>query len=72
MTAVPVIRDESPADAAAIAAVTRAAFETLEISSHTEQFIVAALRAAGALAVSFGGRLPQGEVHFHEAFKATA
>ena len=40
-----VIRDETPADIAAIAAVTLEAFKTLEISSNTEQFIVAALRA---------------------------
>jgi len=31
--------------------VTVAAFETLEISNHTEQFVIEALRAAGALAV---------------------
>jgi len=47
-----VIRDENSADAAQIAAVTIAAFKTLEISNHTEQFIVAALRAARALTVS--------------------
>ena len=32
--------------------MTLAAFKTLEISNHTEQFIVTALRAAKALAVS--------------------
>ncbi|MEW6512510.1 MAG: hypothetical protein AB1443_00760 [Pseudomonadota bacterium] len=42
-----VIRDEMPADIDAIASVTLVAFKTLEISNHTEQFIVAALRAAG-------------------------
>lgn len=46
------IRDETAADYDSIAALTAAAFETMEISSHTEQFIVAALRDAGALAVS--------------------
>ena len=46
------IRDEVPADADAIAAVTVAAFRPLEVSGHTEQFIVAALRAAKALALS--------------------
>jgi putative acetyltransferase len=46
------IRNETGADAGAISEVTVAAFKTLEISHHTEQFIVAALRAAGALAVS--------------------
>ena len=47
-----VIRDETDADAGAITEVTVAAFETLEISNHTEQFIVEALRTAKALAVS--------------------
>lgn len=46
------IRSETGADVEAIAEVTRAAFETLEISEHTEQFIVAALRAAKALTLS--------------------
>jgi len=46
------LRDETPDDSAAIARVTEAAFATLAISNHTEQHIVAALRAAGALAVS--------------------
>lgn len=56
-----IIRDETPADASAIAEVTIAAFRTLAISNHTEQFIIAALRAAGALAISLvaeaGGRV---------------
>jgi putative acetyltransferase len=47
-----VIRSETDADIPAIAEVTVAAFATLEISNHTEQFIVAALRAANALTVS--------------------
>ena len=46
------IRSETPADIEAIAAVTKAAFETLAISEHTEQYIVEALRAADALTVS--------------------
>jgi putative acetyltransferase len=46
------IRDETMDDAAIITEVTAAAFETLEISSHTEQFIVEVLRAANALTVS--------------------
>jgi putative acetyltransferase len=46
------IRDETSADIDAITGVTVAAFATLEISQHTEQFIVAALRAANALTVS--------------------
>lgn len=47
-----IIRDETRADAAAISAVTIAAFETLRISNHTEQFIIEDLRCAGALSVS--------------------
>lgn len=46
------LRDETPGDAAAITEVTAAAFKTLAISRHTEQFIVEALRATGALSVS--------------------
>lgn len=46
------IRNEAPGDVGAIAEVTIAAFESLEISGHTEQFIVEALRAARALTVS--------------------
>lgn len=61
------IRDETAADIDAIAAVTIEAFKTLEISSHTEQFIVAALRAAGALAVSLVAEL-DGRVVGHIAF----
>jgi putative acetyltransferase len=47
-----VIRDEADADVSAIIEVIVAAFETLAISSQTEQFIVTALRAAKALSVS--------------------
>lgn len=47
-----VIRNETGADEGAITEVTVAAFKTLEISSHTEQFIIEALRAAEALMVS--------------------
>jgi len=47
-----VIRCETDADVSAIAEVTAAAFKTLEISNHTEQFIVAALRAAKTLTIS--------------------
>jgi len=48
----PVIRPESPSDASAIHAVTEAAFLHAPHTEHTEQFIVAALRKAGALTVS--------------------
>ena len=46
------VRKETDDDAAAITEVTIAAFKTLEISSHTEQFIIKALRAHKALTVS--------------------
>lgn len=41
------IRDEIEADAAAISEMTAAAFATLEISSHTEQYVIQALRSGG-------------------------
>ncbi len=47
-----VIRSETDADVSAITEVTVAAFRNLEISNHTEQFIIAALRVAKALTVS--------------------
>jgi putative acetyltransferase len=62
-----IIRSETDTDANAIAEVTVAAFKTLEISSHTEQFIVAALRAAGALTLSLVAEL-DGRVLGHIAF----
>ncbi len=46
------IRNETPADVQAIEEVTVAAFRTLEVSDHTEQFVIAALRAANALTLS--------------------
>jgi putative acetyltransferase len=61
------LRSETPADATAIHDVTVAAFATLEISGHTEQFIVEALRAAGALTVSLVAEL-DGRVVGHIAF----
>ncbi len=62
-----VIRDETAGDAAAINAVTAAAFDGLAISSHTEQFIVAALRAANALTLSLVAER-DGRVIGHVAF----
>jgi putative acetyltransferase len=46
------IRDENAADVAAIEAVTVAAFLNAPHTSHTEQFVVNALRRAGLLAIS--------------------
>lgn len=47
-----IIRQESPADVAAIHAVTEAAFLNAPHADHTEQFVVRALREAGALSIS--------------------
>ncbi|HWX80419.1 MAG TPA: N-acetyltransferase [Steroidobacteraceae bacterium] len=46
------IRDENAVDVAAIEAVTVAAFLNAPHTSHTEQFVVNALRRAGKLAIS--------------------
>lgn len=62
-----VIRGETAADVDAIREVTVSAFKTLEISSHREQFIVAALRAVQALAVSLVAEV-DGRVVGHIAF----
>lgn len=47
-----IVRAETAADAGAIAALAEAAFLNAEHTSHTEQFIVGALRRAGLLSVS--------------------
>ena len=62
-----VIRNETDADIGAITEVTVAAFKTLEISNHTEQFIIEALRAAKALTVSLVAEV-DGHVIGHIAF----
>jgi len=62
-----VIRSETDADVSAIAEVTIAAFRTLEVSNHTEQFIIGALRAAKALTVSLVAEM-DGRVIGHIAF----
>lgn len=62
-----VIRDETTADAGVITEVTAAAFESLEISGHTEQFIIEALRSAGALTLSLVAEV-DGRVIGHIAF----
>ncbi|MCX6929394.1 MAG: N-acetyltransferase [Verrucomicrobia bacterium] len=61
------IRNETHADVGAITEVTIAAFKTLEISNHTEQFIIEALRAAKALTVSLVAEM-DGRVVGHIAF----
>jgi putative acetyltransferase len=61
------VRDETDADVDAITEVTIAAFNTLAISNHTEQFVVKALRAADALTISLVAEL-DGRVIGHIAF----
>jgi putative acetyltransferase len=61
------IRNETDADVSAISEVTVAAFKTLEISNHTEQFIIEALREAKVLTVSLVGEV-DGRVIGHIAF----
>jgi putative acetyltransferase len=62
-----IIRKEMVADAEAITEVTIAAFKTLPISNHTEQFIINALRAADALAISLVAEI-NGRIVGHIAF----
>ena len=61
------IRDEKDTDYRAISDVTKSAFETMEISNHTEQFIIEALRSAKALTVSLVAEV-DGLVVGHIAF----
>jgi putative acetyltransferase len=61
------IRDETKYDADVITEVTVAAFESMEISNHTEQFIIEALRSAGALTLSLVAEV-DGRVVGHIAF----
>ena len=61
------IRQERREDIEAITEVTVAAFHDLAISQHTEQFIIVALRAAGALSVSLVAEM-NGRVVGHIAF----
>ena len=67
MTDKALIRSETSADVSAIAEVTVAAFRTLAISNQTEQFIIAALRAAKALTISLVAET-DGRVVGHIAF----
>jgi putative acetyltransferase len=62
-----VIRSETDTDMSAISEVTVAAFKTLALSNHTEQFIIEALRAARVLAVSLVAEM-EGRVIGHIAF----
>lgn len=60
------IRPESPSDVAAIHDLTVAAFLNAPHAAHTEQFIVSALRKAGALSISLVAEA-DGEVVGHVA-----
>lgn len=62
-----IIRGETYADVTAITEVTVAAFKSLEISGHTEQFIIEALRAGNALSISLVAEM-DGRVLGHIAF----
>ena len=61
------IRSETASDVQVIGEITRIAFEKLAVSQHTEQFIIKALRAAGALSVSLVAEI-DGRVVGHVAF----
>jgi len=61
------IRNETECDVKAITEVTIAAFQAMEISNHTEQFIIVALREAKGLAISLVAEL-DGRVIGHIAF----
>ena len=62
-----VIRKETTSDFDAITKITIAAFKTLEVSNQTEQFIIKALRAVGALTLSLVAEI-NGQVVGHIAF----
>ena len=62
-----IVRKETESDIEAISQVTIAAFKTLPISNQTEQFIIKALRAAGALTLSLVAEF-EGRVVGHVAF----
>ncbi len=66
-----IIRSETASDFDAIAEITIAAFRTLAISNHTEQFIISALRAADALTISLVAEI-DGRVVGHIAFSPVA
>jgi putative acetyltransferase len=62
-----IIRNETASDIESITQVTITAFRTLPISNQTEQFIIKALRAAGALTLSLVAEI-DGRVVGHIAF----
>ncbi len=62
-----VIRNETDSDIDAITEITIAAFADCQYGNHTEQFVITALRAAGALSVSLVAEI-DGRVVGHVAF----
>ena len=62
-----ILREETDADLRPITEVTIAAFKILEISNHTEQFVIEALRATKALTLSLVAEM-DGHVVGHIAF----
>jgi putative acetyltransferase len=62
-----IIRKEKRSDIEAITQVTIAAFNTLPISNHTEQYIINALRVADALTISLVAE-NNGDIIGHIAF----
>jgi putative acetyltransferase len=62
-----IIGKETVEDVQAITEVTIAAFKNHPISKHTEQFIINALRAAGALTISLVAEI-DGQIVGHIAF----
>lgn len=62
-----VLREEINSDHRSISEVTKAAFKEMEISNHTEHFIIDALRAAKSLSVSLVAELDS-KVVGHIAF----
>ena len=62
-----IIRNEKKSDIEAIFEITKAAFRDCPYGNHTEQFIINALRDAGALTVSLVAEI-EGKVVGHIAF----
>ncbi len=66
-----ILRNERNGDIGAITEITIAAFKNHPISKYTEQFIINALRAAGALTISLVAEI-DGQVVGHIAFSPVA
>jgi putative acetyltransferase len=62
-----IIRKETKSDIEAISSITKLAFENHPFSKNTEQFIIKALRAAGALTISLVAEI-DGKIVGHIAF----